>query len=149
MTVNQLPAINASLNVRAAVLLTLGFRAFKRHNRLLHKRYLLSAFVGSALFLQSYLIHHNFSGATSFPRHDWTMGLYFVTLISLIILAVSVLPFFLTAFVFALRGKFKLHINIVSWDWPVWMYVSVTGVVICYIISLAAGYQSHGVRIVI
>ena len=95
-----------------------------------HKEFMISALVVSALFLTSYVIYHYHVPSTPYPYHDWTRPIYFTILIPHILLAAVMGPFIIAAVVFAIKGKFESHKKIVKWIWPVWMFVSVSGVII-------------------
>jgi putative membrane protein len=133
--VRHLPTVNASLNSISTVLLILGFLEIRKRNFDRHMRFMLAAFVGSTLFLVSYVVYHNFVGHTPFPGTGWIRPVYFVILISHIILSAGVVPLILSSFYFAFSGKFDLHRKISRITFPVWLYVSVTGVVIYFILN--------------
>ncbi|MFQ5498911.1 MAG: DUF420 domain-containing protein [Candidatus Zixiibacteriota bacterium] len=130
MTVGDLPLINACLNGISSVLLVAGFLAIKRGLHKLHKRLMLSAVVSSALFLTGYLVYHEAVGSVPYPYHDWTRPLYYAVLIPHVILAATMVPFILAMLWFALRGAFDRHSRLARFVWPVWMFVSVSGVTI-------------------
>lgn len=132
MTVDQLPAVNASLNGLATVFLFAGWWAIKvKHNAALHRALMGAALVSSAAFLSCYLYYHYNAGAmTKFEKEGVIRLVYFAILITHIPLAVAMVPFILAAVWFALKGQFDKHKKLVKWVWPVWMYVSVTGVLI-------------------
>jgi putative membrane protein len=126
----DLPTLNASLNASAGVLLFLGRRAIKAGKPALHKKLMLTAFGVSAVFLVSYLTYHYATGHTEYGGTGWLKGLYLAILLPHILLATLMVPFIIAALITALRGKFELHKKLVRWVWPVWMYVSVTGVLV-------------------
>ncbi|MFH2055579.1 MAG: DUF420 domain-containing protein [bacterium] len=130
MNASQLPTVNAILNGSTALLLLLGFISIKRGLQDTHKKLMLAALVSSAMFFISYLIYHYQVGSVPYPYHDWTRTLYFIILIPHSILAAVMVPFIIVAVVHALRGKFAKHVRITRWLWWVWMYVSVTGIVV-------------------
>jgi uncharacterized membrane protein YozB (DUF420 family) len=130
MSLSDLPTLNAILNSISAVFLILGFRYIKKGNQQSHKKMMVSALIVSVLFLISYVIYHYNVPSTPYPHHDWTRPLYFSILIPHIILAALMGPFILAAVIFAFKGKFETHKKIVKWIWPVWMFVSVSGVFI-------------------
>ncbi len=130
MSVTDLSSLNAILNGIATVFLVLGFIQIKKGNREKHKKFMIAALLTSALFLTSYLIYHYYVGSVPYPHYDWTRPVYFIILVPHIILAGIMTPFIIIAVAFALREKFDKHRKIVRWVWPVWMYVSVTGVII-------------------
>ena len=127
---SNLPTLNAILNLVAAVLLLLGYIAIKKQQQDVHKRWMLGAMVSSALFLISYLIYHYNVGSVPYQHYDWTRIVYFVILIPHIILAAVMVPFILAAVYFAFRGRFDKHRKLTVWVWPVWMFVSVSGLVV-------------------
>ena len=130
MTVQDLPTLNAVLNLTATVLLTCGYVAIRKQQRQVHRGFMLAALAVSAAFLVSYLIYHEAVGSVPYPYHDWTRPLYFVILIPHIILAALMTPFILYIVVQAFRERFDKHRRLARFVWPVWMFVSVTGVVI-------------------
>lgn len=132
MAAISLPAINASLNGTATLLLLAGWWAIKyRHDRKLHRALMGAALVCSALFLSCYLYYHySIGGGTRYEEQGILRLVYFTILLTHIPLAVLMVPFILAAVWFALSGQYERHKKLVRWVWPVWMYVSVTGVVI-------------------
>jgi putative membrane protein len=131
MSLSDLPTLNAILNSISALFLILGYRYIKKNEQQTHKKFMISALFVSALFLTSYLIYHYNVPSTPYPYHDWSRPIYFAILIPHIILAAVMGPFIIAAVIFAFKGKFESHKKIVKWIWPVWMFVSVSGVVIC------------------
>ena len=125
-----LPALNALLNLMSATCLIFGFKDIRRGNRVRHKKMMLSALLFSFLFLVSYLTYHAFHGDTLFQGEGWVRPLYFFILISHIILSVVVLPLVLTTVFFAATGNFIMHPKIARITLPLWMYISVTGVLV-------------------
>ena len=130
MNVQDLPTINASLNLLSTLFLLLGYINVKRGDRNTHKKFMVLALLSSGLFLIFYLIYHSQVGSVPYPHYDWTRPVYFAVLIPHIILAAAMSPFILIAVWFAFRENFEKHRKIVRWLWPVWMYVSISGVVI-------------------
>jgi len=130
MTVQDLPTINAGLNLLSTCFLLLGYINIKRGNRDTHKKFMVSALVSSALFLFFYLYYHSQVGSVPYPYFNWTRPVYFTVLIPHVLFAAGMIPFILMAVWFAFRGQFEKHRKIVHWLWPVWMYVSISGVVI-------------------
>lgn len=133
--VQQLPALNAFLNSISTILIVAGYIAVRQKNYIAHMRFMLTAFVASSLFLISYLVYHNFVGHTPFPGEGFIRPVYFTILISHIILSAFVVPLVLTSYYFAFSGKFKTHRSVSLWTFPVWLYVSVTGVMIFFILN--------------
>ena len=131
MTVEQLhPAINACLNLTCFVFLIAGRMAIARGDQALHRKRMLSAFTASSVFLVSYLIRFATTGAHKYPGEGWDKTLYLIVLFSHMILAVVLVPLVIAALRRALKGNFDAHRRIVKLTWPVWMYVSVTGVLV-------------------
>lgn len=118
------------LNGTSALLLITGFYFIKRKEIGRHKACMLSAFICSIVFLVSYLIYHYHIGSKLFPGHGWIRPVYFAILISHTTLAVAVVPLVLRTLYLALRGRFQAHERIARWTLPLWLYVSVTGVVV-------------------
>ena len=128
--VYSLPTANALFNSLSAICLLLGYRNIRRGNRLVHMRFMLSATVFSTLFLLSYVTYHYFHGDTKFPGHGLIRPVYFAILISHIGLSIVALPFILLTLWWALRNQFRLHRGVARWTFPIWLYVSVTGVLV-------------------
>jgi putative membrane protein len=124
------PTINAILNGIAAVLLFNGWLAIRRKDHVAHKKWMISAFAASTAFLASYLIYHYTHLHTPYVGPPLLKAIYLSILIPHIILAVVMLPFIFAAFYKAFKGDYKGHARITRYLWPVWMYVSVTGVII-------------------
>lgn len=124
------PAINAALNLTCFVFLVLGRVAIARGDRALHKKRMLSAFTASAVFLVSYLIRFATTGAHKYPGDGLDRTIYIAMLISHMILAVVLVPLVIGALRRALRGDLPGHKKLVRFTWPIWMYVSVTGVLV-------------------
>ena len=128
--VAALPALNASLNATSAVLLTAGWVAIRRRRVALHRACMLGACVVSALFLVSYVIYHYLAGSRPFAGQGAVRWVYFPILASHIVLAAAMVPFVLTTAYRALSGDFVRHARIARFTLPVWLYVSVSGVVV-------------------
>jgi uncharacterized membrane protein YozB (DUF420 family) len=129
-----LPPLNATLNATSGVLLCCGYYFIRHGQRRAHARCMVSAFVVSSLFLISYLVYHAFAGRTVFPPHPVWRPIYLTILLTHTILATVVAPLAITALVFALRGRFERHRRVARWLFPIWLYVSVTGVVIYWML---------------
>ena len=130
LTVSDLPTVNACLNALSFVLLTLGYRSIRRRRARDHRLWMLAALTTSILFLVSYLVYHQRVGHVPYPYQDWTRPLYFTILIPHVILAALMVPLVCIAVNHALRGRFRRHRRIARWLWPVWMFVSVSGVMV-------------------
>jgi putative membrane protein len=125
-----LPALNALLNGLCAIALCVGFYFIKQRNRAAHRTSMLVAFGFSTLFLISYIVNHAIHGDTVFPGQGSVRTLYLAILASHILLSVVALPMVLTTFFFSLTGRFVLHRRIARVTFPIWLYVSITGVVV-------------------
>ena len=125
-----LPPINALLNSLSAVFLVAGFRFIKRKEIEAHRKCMIAAFAASTLFLVSYLTYHFNIERTVFTNPAWFRPIYLAILLSHTFLAMLVLPLAITSLLLGLKRKDGVHRRISRWTWPVWMYVSVTGVVI-------------------
>jgi uncharacterized membrane protein YozB (DUF420 family) len=130
MTVNDLPTLNAILNSLSTLFLILGYLHIRKGEIEKHKKSMLSALIVSAVFLISYLIYHAQVGSVPYPHHDWTRPIYFAILIPHIILAAVNAPFVLVLVWFAWRERFSQHKRLARWVWPVWMFVSISGVMV-------------------
>lgn len=130
--VQSLPAANASFNAASALCLVFGYINIRRGNRLTHMRFMLSAAFFSALFLTSYVTYHFFHGDTKFSGQGWIRPVYFFILITHIVLSMVALPLILTTLWFALRDQFQFHRRVARWTFPIWLYVSVTGVIVYF-----------------
>jgi uncharacterized membrane protein YozB (DUF420 family) len=128
------PAINASLNGLSAILLVVAHRMILRGRMLAHKRLMITALVSSSLFLTSYLYYHWHVGSVHFRGHGASRPVYFAILISHTILAACVVPLVIVTLARALRGNFDRHRAIARWTYPIWLYVSVTGVVVYFML---------------
>ena len=130
ITIADLPALNATLNATAAVFLVTGYILIKLGRRRLHKRCMLAALAASSAFLTSYVIYHATTGSRPFAGRGTIRVVYFAILITHVVLAATVLPLALTTAARGLRADYPRHVKIARWTFPIWLYVSVTGVVI-------------------
>lgn len=130
----HLPTVNAGLNALSAVFLSLGYRAIRRKDVPAHRAFMGCAFVTSCIFLVSYLYHHAHAGVTRFQDTGWVRTVYFALLGTHTVLAAAVVPLVLVSLWKAWRGDFVRHRAWARVTWPVWMYVSVTGVVITWML---------------
>ena len=128
--VSVLPAVNAILNGTAAVLLTAGWLNIRRRNIAAHRACMLAAFGASTLFLVSYLIYHARAASVPFAGQGWVRPVYFFILVTHIVLATVIVPLALTTIYRALRGELWRHKRIARVTLPIWLYVSVTGVLV-------------------
>lgn len=129
-----MPAVNAMLNATAATLLVLGLLAIRSGRQDLHKRLMVSAFAASAVFLIGYVVYHYAHGDTPYRGVGTIRYVYFTILISHVLLSIVMLPMILTTFYLAARGRFVTHKRLARWTLPTWLYVSVTGVVIYFML---------------
>jgi putative membrane protein len=133
--VSNLSAVNAALNSLSTVFLLLGFREIRARNFAKHMRFMIAAFITSALFLVSYIVYHHFVGDTPFTGQGFIRPVYFFILISHIVLSIFVVPLVLSSFLFAFSGKFSTHRKVSKWTFPIWLYVSVTGVMVFFMLK--------------
>ncbi|MEO8682320.1 MAG: DUF420 domain-containing protein [Vicinamibacterales bacterium] len=130
MTVHDLPTLNATLNAISAVLLSVGYVFIRLGQRQNHKRSMLSALVVSALFLTSYVVYHAQVGSVPFTGAGPVRAVYFTILITHVILAIAIVPLVIVTASRALSARYDKHRLIARWTLPLWLYVSVTGVVV-------------------
>ncbi len=136
MTLADLPVVNASLNGLSAILLSLGYAAIRRGDKTRHRNCMVAAFITSVLFLLCYLTYHGYiayvlhKGPTVFRDPSWFRPIYLVILLTHTVLAAVIVPLILITLNHARKQRFEQHRKIARWTWPLWMYVSVTGVVI-------------------
>ena len=124
------PVIDATLNGVTAVLLAIGHSLIKRGSMAKHRAVMITAFLTSTVFLACYLYYHAHVGSVHFRGQGWPRMLYFTILISHTVLAAVVVPMILITLTFGLRSQFDRHRIIARWTYPIWMYVSVTGVIV-------------------
>lgn len=136
------PAINATLNGVSAVLLVTGHQFIRRGRMAAHRACMIAAVVTSSVFLASYLYYHAHVRSVHFPGAGWARALYFSILISHTVLAAAVPPLALITLTYALRRRFDRHRRIARWAYPIWLYVSITGVAVY--IMLYRIYHAHG-----
>ena len=133
--VSNLSAVNAALNSLSTVFLLLGLREIRARNFAKHMRFMISAFITSALFLVSYIMYHHYVGDTPFTGQGFIRPVYFFILISHIVLSIFVVPLVLSSFLFAFSGKFSTHRKVSKWTFPIWLYVSITGVMVFFMLK--------------
>jgi putative membrane protein len=133
--VTFLPKLNAIINGTCSVLLILSLAAIKRKNIILHKQLNITTFVLSSMFLGSYVLFHFFADETRFPADNPLRPVYLTILISHIILAAVVLPLVLLSFYYGIQMRVEQHRKLVRWTFPIWLYVTVTGVIVYLMIS--------------
>ncbi len=133
----DLPAVNAALNATSAVLLVAGYVAIRQRSIRLHKTCMLSALVVSTVFLSTYIYYHfvvKDGSSTKFPGTGWIRPTYYTILISHIILAATVAPLAITTAYLGLRNRLLSHMKLARWTLPIWLYVSITGVVVYWML---------------
>lgn len=130
MSVTDFPAINASLNGLSSVFLLMGYVMIKKGRQIAHRNCMIAAFSTSVIFLACYLTYHYLAGSTRFVEPQWFRPIYLVILLTHTVLAVVIVPLIALSFHRALKARYELHKKISRWTWPLWMYVSITGVVI-------------------
>lgn len=136
MSLADLPALNAGLNLLSALFLSLGYYHIRQGRQTTHQRFMVAAFITSILFLVSYLTYHTYvahylgKGPTVFRDPAWFRPFYLAILLTHTVLAMVVVPMVLRSLYLAWKGRFESHRKLSRWTWPVWMYVSVTGVAI-------------------
>lgn len=130
ISVNDLPTVNAFLNGLSALFLLGGFYFIRQRRIALHRACMVAAFSTSVLFLVSYLTYHVQHGTTRFTGQGWVRLLYFGVLLSHTVLAAVIVPLVVITLARALRQRFDAHRRIARWAWPLWLYVSITGIVV-------------------
>ena len=136
MTLHDLPAVNASLNGLSALLLALGYFFIRRGDKAAHAKCMIAAFTTSVIFLACYLTYHiglyyfYHQPVTRFLKPAWFRPIYLTILLTHTVLAVVIVPLILRTLFLAAKKRFEAHKKVARWTWPLWMYVSVTGVVV-------------------
>ncbi len=134
ITYSDLPAVNAILHGFSALFLTAGYLFIRRKRQKAHRNCMIAAVVTSTLFLVCYLTYHSQAGRTIFREPAWFRPIYLIILLTHTVLAVVILPLVVMTLNRALKERFELHKKIARWTWPIWMYVSVTGVLIYFLL---------------
>jgi len=134
MTLSVWPALNATLNATSALLLVAGVACVRTKRVSAHAVCMLAALAVSALFFVSYLAYHAKVGSVRFPATGWVRPTYFAILISHTILAMVIVPLALRTLFFAVRKRFTEHVALARWTFPLWLYVSVSGVVVYFML---------------
>ena len=130
MTLHDLPAVNATLNALSGILLMMGYVSIRARRIKWHRLCMIAAFVTSSIFLVCYVIYHAQVGSVRFTREGFVRPLYFSILITHVTLAATVVPLAVMTLSRGLRGQYPRHRAIARWTFPVWLYVSVTGVLV-------------------
>ena len=127
---SDLPHLNATLNASSALLLLLGYISIRRRSVVRHRNLMLSGLGCSAAFLASYLVYHAHAGSVRFQGRGWVRPVYFTLLLSHTVLAAAIVPLIAITLLLALRKRFAGHRRVARWTFPLWMYVSITGVIV-------------------
>jgi putative membrane protein len=130
VTVHDLPAVNASLNALSGILLAIGYTLMRMKRIDLHRKVMIAAFCTSSLFLICYVVYHAQVGSVRFTRPGFVRTLYYTILITHVTLAITVVPLAIITLSRGLKGRYPQHRRIARWTFPIWMYVSVTGVLV-------------------
>jgi len=139
MSVTDLPAVNATLNAISGILLLIAYAHIRARRIQQHRRFMIAAFATSSLFLVCYLVYHAQVGSVPFTRQGFVRPLYFTILITHVTLAATVVPLAIVTLSRGLKAKYPQHRRIARWTFPVWMYVSVTGVLV-YVLLYQPGW---------
>jgi uncharacterized membrane protein YozB (DUF420 family) len=130
VTAQDLPAINATLNALSGTLLVIGYALIRARRIEQHRRCMMAAFATSTVFLVCYLVYHAQVGSVPFTRQGFVRPVYFTILVTHVILAAAVVPLAVVTLSRGLQARFPQHIRIARWTLPIWLYVSVTGVLV-------------------
>ena len=130
MTVHDLPAVNASLNALSGILLLAGYVMIRTRRIQQHRLCMIAAFITSSLFLVCYLVYHAQVGSVPFTRQGLVRPLYFTILVTHVTLAAAVVPLAIVTLSRGLKGRYPQHVRLARWTFPIWLYVSVTGVLV-------------------
>jgi uncharacterized membrane protein YozB (DUF420 family) len=130
VTVHDLPAVNASLNALSGILLLTGYVMIRTRRIQQHRRCMIAAFITSSVFLICYIVYHAQVGSVPFTRQGLVRPMYFTILVTHVTLAATVVPLALVTLTRGLKGRYPQHIRIARWTFPIWLYVSVTGVLV-------------------
>jgi uncharacterized membrane protein YozB (DUF420 family) len=130
LTIHSLPAVNATLNAISGVLLLVGYLLIRARRIELHRKVMIAAFTTSTLFLVCYVVYHAQVGSVRFVRQGFVRPLYFTILITHVTLAAAVLPLAIITLSRGLKARYQRHRAIARWTFPIWLYVSVTGVLV-------------------
>jgi putative membrane protein len=130
VTVHDLPAVNASLNALSGILLLVGYVLIRRRRIETHRKVMIAAFITSSIFLACYVVYHAQVGSVRFTRQGFVRPLYYTILITHVTLAAAVVPLALVTLSRGLKARYARHRTIARWTFPIWLYVSVTGVLV-------------------
>jgi len=130
VTIDDLPAVNASLNAVSGILLLVGFALIRTRRIAQHRKVMLAAFATSSLFLVCYVVYHAQVGSVRFTRQGFVRPLYYTILVTHVTLAAAVPPLAIVTLTRGLKGRYPQHRRLARWTFPIWLYVSVTGVLV-------------------
>lgn len=130
MTVHDLPAVNASLNALSGILLLTGYVMIRTRRIQQHRLCMIAAFITSSVFLACYLVYHLQVGSVPFTRQGFVRPLYFTILVTHVTLAAAVVPLVVVTLSRGLKGRYPQHVRLARWTFPIWLYVSITGVLV-------------------
>ena len=130
MSIHDLPAVNASLNALSGILLLIGYVLIRQRRIETHRKVMIAAFVTSSIFLVCYVVYHAQVGSVRFTRQGFVRPLYFTILVTHVTLAAAVVPLALITLSRGLKARYARHRAIARWTFPIWLYVSVTGVLV-------------------
>jgi putative membrane protein len=130
VTLHDLPAVNASLNALSGILLLIGYVLIRQRRIETHRKVMIAAFVTSSIFLICYVVYHAQVGSVRFTRQGFVRPLYFTILITHVTLAAAVVPLALVTLSRGLKARYAKHRAIARWTFPIWLYVSITGVLV-------------------
>jgi uncharacterized membrane protein YozB (DUF420 family) len=130
LTVHDLPAVNATLNAISGILLVIGYLLIRARRIEQHRRVMLAAFATSSVFLICYIVYHAQVGSVRFTRQGFVRPLYFTILVTHVTLAAATLPLAIITLSRGLKARYARHRAIARWTFPIWLYVSVTGVLV-------------------
>ena len=130
MTVHDLPAVNATLNGISGILLVIAYALIRARRIEQHRKVMIAAFTASSLFLVCYVVYHAQVGSVRFTRQGFVRPIYFTILVTHVMLAAVVLPMAIITLTRGLKGRYAQHRRIARWTFPIWLYVSITGVLV-------------------
>jgi uncharacterized membrane protein YozB (DUF420 family) len=130
VTIHDLPAVNATLNALAGILLLVGFALMRAGRIEQHRKVMLAAFATSSVFLVCYIVYHAQVGSVRFTRQGFVRPLYFTILVTHVTLAATVVPLAIVTLARGLKKRYPQHRRLARWTFPIWLYVSVTGVLV-------------------
>ena len=139
MTVHDLPAVNATLNGISGILLVIAYALIRARRIEQHRKVMIAAFAASSLFLVCYVVYHTQVGSVRFTRQGFVRPIYFTILVTHVVLAAVVLPMAIITLSRGLKGRYAHHRRIARWTFPIWLYVSITGVLV-YVLLYQPGW---------